>query len=116
MICRPDNSFFFFFGLFILQRVSEKVGGAEGTKLDVDFTEMEKARLHSHVHIITLLFNNFQKLLHLLSKLCWTNMDHLKRTLVKNPLISFSYADVTVKTLKLWRHVSHIFAPTLNLN
>jgi len=27
---------------FILQRVSEKVGGAEGTKLDYDFTEMEK--------------------------------------------------------------------------
>jgi len=25
-----------------LQRVSEKVGGAEGTKLDYDFTEMEK--------------------------------------------------------------------------
>lgn len=73
---------FFFFGLFVLQRVSEKVGGAEGTKLDDDFTEMEKARLHSHVHIITLLFNNFQKLLHLLSKLCWTNMDHLKRTLL----------------------------------
>uniref|UniRef100_A0A3B5M3T0 SH3 domain containing GRB2 like 2a, endophilin A1 n=1 Tax=Xiphophorus couchianus TaxID=32473 RepID=A0A3B5M3T0_9TELE len=30
------------FLLFVLQRVSEKVGGAEGTKLDVDFTEMEK--------------------------------------------------------------------------
>uniref|UniRef100_A0A3B4B6S2 BAR domain-containing protein n=1 Tax=Periophthalmus magnuspinnatus TaxID=409849 RepID=A0A3B4B6S2_9GOBI len=28
-------------GLF---HVSEKVGGAEGTKLDVDFTEMEKVR------------------------------------------------------------------------
>lgn len=27
---------------FILQRVSERVGGAEGTKLDYDFTEMEK--------------------------------------------------------------------------
>lgn len=27
---------------FILQRVSEKVGGAEGTKLDEDFMEMEK--------------------------------------------------------------------------
>lgn len=26
----------------ILQRVSEKVGGAEGTKLDEDFMEMEK--------------------------------------------------------------------------
>lgn len=32
--------------LFCLQKVSEKVGGAEGTKLDVDFTEMEKARLN----------------------------------------------------------------------
>lgn len=27
---------------FLLQRVSERVGGAEGTKLDYDFTEMEK--------------------------------------------------------------------------
>lgn len=27
--------------------MSEKVGGAEGTKLDEDFTEMEKARLNS---------------------------------------------------------------------
>uniref|UniRef100_A0A8C6KW70 SH3-domain GRB2-like 2 n=1 Tax=Nothobranchius furzeri TaxID=105023 RepID=A0A8C6KW70_NOTFU len=27
---------------FVLQRVSEKVGGAEGTKLDDDFTDMEK--------------------------------------------------------------------------
>lgn len=35
------------FLLFVLQRVSEKVGGAEGTKLDVDFTEMEKACLSS---------------------------------------------------------------------
>lgn len=34
--------------LFVLQRVSERVGGAEGTKLDVDFTEMEKARPNSH--------------------------------------------------------------------
>lgn len=33
--------------MFVLQKVSEKVGGAEGTKLDVDFTEMEKARLNS---------------------------------------------------------------------
>lgn len=31
--------------LSLLQKVSEKVGGAEGTKLDDDFTEMEKARL-----------------------------------------------------------------------
>lgn len=30
----------------LLQKVSEKVGGAEGTKLDDDFTEMEKARLN----------------------------------------------------------------------
>lgn len=38
-----------FFVLFVslLQKVSEKVGGAEGTKLDDDFTEMEKARLSS---------------------------------------------------------------------
>lgn len=33
--------------VFVLQKVSEKVGGAEGTKYDVDFTEMEKARLNS---------------------------------------------------------------------
>ena len=32
-----------FISVFFLQRVSEKVGGAEGTKLDYDFTEMEKA-------------------------------------------------------------------------
>lgn len=31
----------------VLQKVSEKVGGAEGTKLDEDFTEMEKVRLQS---------------------------------------------------------------------
>lgn len=37
---------FFFNCLFPLQKVSEKVGGAEGTKLDEDFTEMEKARRH----------------------------------------------------------------------
>lgn len=36
-----------FFAVFVLQKVSEKVGGAEGTKLDEDFTEMEKARLNS---------------------------------------------------------------------
>lgn len=36
---------FYFF--CVLQKVSEKVGGAEGTKLDEDFTEMEKARLSS---------------------------------------------------------------------
>lgn len=29
----------------ILQRVSEKVGGAEGTKLDEDFVDMEKVSL-----------------------------------------------------------------------
>lgn len=36
--------------MFVLQKVSEKVGGAEGTKLDEDFTEMEKARLNSARH------------------------------------------------------------------
>lgn len=36
---------FFFFGYF-LQKVSEKVGGAEGTKLDDDFKEMERVSLH----------------------------------------------------------------------
>lgn len=36
--------------MFVLQKVSEKVGGAEGTKLDEDFTEMEKARLISVRH------------------------------------------------------------------
>lgn len=35
--------------LFVLQKVSEKVGGAEGTKLDDDFTEMEKASLNSFI-------------------------------------------------------------------
>lgn len=34
-----------FFGYF-LQKVSEKVGGAEGTKLDDDFKEMERVSLH----------------------------------------------------------------------
>ena len=40
-----NNSSFFFFGYF-LQKVSEKVGGAEGTKLDDDFKEMERVSLH----------------------------------------------------------------------
>lgn len=30
---------------FVFQKVSEKVGGAEGTKLDDDFREMEKVLL-----------------------------------------------------------------------
>lgn len=33
------------FGCFP-QKVSEKVGGAEGTKLDHDFKEMERVSLH----------------------------------------------------------------------
>lgn len=47
---------------FILQRVSEKVGGAEGTKLDEDFMEMEKVsflhqelfsfKKHSSEHLV----------------------------------------------------------------
>lgn len=42
-----------FFCCFVLQKVSEKVGGAEGTKLDVDFTGMEKARLNSfYYHLV----------------------------------------------------------------
>lgn len=39
---------------FLSQKVSEKVGGAEGTKLDDDFKEMEKVNTHkskySHTH------------------------------------------------------------------
>lgn len=48
-ITTPKLTWFFFSLLFVslLQKVSEKVGGAEGTKLDDDFTEMEKARLCS---------------------------------------------------------------------
>lgn len=38
--------FFFFFFCYFLQKVSEKVGGAEGTKLDDDFKEMERVSLH----------------------------------------------------------------------
>ncbi len=45
--------------MFVLQRVSEKVGGAEGTKLDDDFTEMEKARLN----FFTLMLLIYQKML-----------------------------------------------------
>lgn len=41
-----NNSFFFFFFGYFLQKVSEKVGGAEGTKLDDDFKEMERVSLH----------------------------------------------------------------------
>jgi hypothetical protein len=37
------------FPSFVLQLVSEKVGGAEGTKLDDDFKEMEKVRTASSV-------------------------------------------------------------------
>lgn len=33
------------FVCLVLQKVSEKVGGAEGTKLDDDFREMEKVKL-----------------------------------------------------------------------
>lgn len=32
------------FVCLVLQKVSEKVGGAEGTKLDDDFREMEKVK------------------------------------------------------------------------
>ena len=44
----PFFSFFlsFFLCCFLLQKVSEKVGGAEGTKLDDDFKEMEKVNIH----------------------------------------------------------------------
>ena len=41
-----NNSIFFFFFCYFLQKVSEKVGGAEGTKLDDDFKEMERVSLH----------------------------------------------------------------------
>lgn len=44
-ITTPKLTCFFFSLVSLLQKVSEKVGGAEGTKLDDDFTEMEKARL-----------------------------------------------------------------------
>lgn len=37
------------FVCLVLQKVSEKVGGAEGTKLDDDFREMEKVKL-KYVH------------------------------------------------------------------
>lgn len=43
----PKLTFFPLVCLSLLQKVSEKVGGAEGTKLDDEFTEMEKARLFS---------------------------------------------------------------------
>ena len=33
------------FCCYLLQKVSEKVGGAEGTKLDDDFKEMERVSL-----------------------------------------------------------------------
>lgn len=35
-----------FIFVFLLQKVSEKVGGAEGTKLDEDFKEMERVSLN----------------------------------------------------------------------
>lgn len=44
----------FFFLLLDLQKVSEKVGGAEGTKLDEEFTEMEKARLNPIIPTVTM--------------------------------------------------------------
>lgn len=40
----------FFFLSFKLQKVSEKVGGAEGTKLDDDFKEMERVSLNTDMH------------------------------------------------------------------
>lgn len=50
--CQADSSFSHKRVLSVLQKVSEKVGGAEGTKLDDDFTEMEKVSLKSlHYHL-----------------------------------------------------------------
>jgi hypothetical protein len=34
--------------------VSEKVGGAEGTKLDEDFKDLEKVSTHTHANTHTL--------------------------------------------------------------
>lgn len=45
------NVFFLFFFLKKLQKVSEKVGGAEGTKLDDDFKEMERVSLNAAMYI-----------------------------------------------------------------
>lgn len=39
---RADQSFKCLFWLLCLQMVSEKVGGAEGTKLDEDFKDLER--------------------------------------------------------------------------
>lgn len=40
-----------------MQKVSEKVGGAEGTKLDDDFKEMEKVKT---IHCISVEFQELQ--------------------------------------------------------
>lgn len=40
-----------------MQKVSEKVGGAEGTKLDDDFKEMEKVKT---IHCISAEFQELQ--------------------------------------------------------
>lgn len=34
--------FFFYFFFFFIKYMTEKMGGAEGTKLDVDFVDMER--------------------------------------------------------------------------
>lgn len=44
--CLKEILFIIPFLGYFLQKVSEKVGGAEGTKLDDDFKEMERVSLH----------------------------------------------------------------------
>lgn len=46
----PNIAECFSFFFFKLQKVSEKVGGAEGTKLDDDFKEMERVSLNTDIH------------------------------------------------------------------
>lgn len=40
----PNFFFFFFVKFMFLQLFSEKISGAEGTKLDEEFQEMERVR------------------------------------------------------------------------
>lgn len=44
--CNEKKPFLMIPFCYLLQKVSEKVGGAEGTKLDDDFKEMERVSLH----------------------------------------------------------------------
>ena len=88
----------YFFILFALQKVSEKVGGAEGTKLDEDFTEMEKARLSFYSTSCYLVQKIITRLISTQIKL--NNQPELYRSIKhEQPLLEFAGKIIEDKTL-----------------